>query len=60
MRPSATRRGIVDVEDNGTAKFGAVNIYTTGVIDVYAGAGNLGFTAAGDKGIIECSISYTI
>jgi hypothetical protein len=60
MRPSVTRRGIVDVEDNGTAKFGAVNIYTTGVIDVYAGAGNLGFTAAGDKGIIECSISYTI
>ena len=60
MRPSVTRRGIVDVEDNGVAKFGAVNIYTTGVIDVYAGAGNLGFTAAGDKGIIECSISYTI
>ena len=60
MRPSATRRCIVDVADNGVAVIGAVNIYSTGVIDVYAGAGNLAFTAAGTKGIAEISMSYTI
>ena len=46
--------------DNGIALMGIVRVNTSGTIDVYAGPGNLAFTASGNKGLIEGSISYNI
>jgi hypothetical protein len=60
MRPGTLRQCVVAVEDNGIALMGIVRVNTSGTIDVYAGAGNLAFTASGNKGLIEGSISYNI
>ena len=60
MRPGTLRQCIVAVQDNGIALMGIVRVNTSGTIDVYAGPGNLAFTASGNKGLIEGSISYNI
>jgi hypothetical protein len=60
MRPGTLRQCVVAVQDNGIALMGIVRVNTSGTIDVYAGPGNLAFTASGNKGLIEGSISYNI
>ena len=60
MRPGTLRQCVVAVEDNGIALMGIVRVNTSGTIDVYAGPGNLAFTASGNKGLIEGSICYNI
>lgn len=60
MRPSSERRCVVTLSDNSVGYFGTANIQSTGTIEFYLGSTNTIFTNAGGKGVLECSISYTV
>jgi hypothetical protein len=63
LRPPSTgiRQYLVArITDNGTTAFGLLEINDTDTMKIYTGATGSGFTAAGVKGIQQCTVAYSI
>jgi hypothetical protein len=61
FRPTVNLRVVgVCVRDNGTDKIGCVDILTTGIMNIYAGAYATNFSNTGRCGLRDTCITYTI
>lgn len=51
---------VARITDNGVTAFGLLEINDTNTMNIYTGATGGGFTAAGTKGIQQCTVAYSI